>query len=159
MEEELSNELPNWSEILDFIENLIRQLGMFIKNFVFNGQNCYTVCGIQNEYDIRLTDKEALMLIDYIVRFQMIDPGSEGLDKKKWKEIINLKLKTSKRTFSNILDGLISKGFLEESATHIKPGWRYFAILDIDNLVNEIKTDAKLNILTQNEEEERGIFD
>lgn len=158
-EEELINELANWKEILDYIETILLPLSISIKHFKYKGLNCYTIQGFPSSYDAILSDKEALMLIDFVVRFEILSPDSEGLNKKKWKEIINPKLGGTIRSFNDTLNKLIVQGLLEDTRTHIVPGWRYYASINIDLLLNEIKTDAKLNFLINPEEKERGILD
>lgn len=158
-EDELSNIFPNWRTIVEFIETIIDQLGLSIKIFSFKGQKCYAVSGFFSDYDSRLSDKESLMLVDFIIRFEIINPGNQGIEKVGWRKLIVSKLGGTRRSFSDPLTGLIRKGLLETKGNYIGPGWRYYASLNVENLKEQIKLDAKLNSLIQEEKKERGIID
>ena len=157
-EEELSNELPNWREIIDYVENNIELIGLSIKPFKFNGLRCFTVRGLPSDYDTALSDIEALVLVEFIIRFEALSPSNEGLDKKRLKELIISKIGGG-RIFSSSISGLKKKGLIEETQSQIRPGWRYFADLDIDAIMNEVRADATLNYLTQSKEQGGGILD
>lgn len=157
-QEELFNETFNWRDILDFIENQLYPIGITIKKFNYKGQINFTVIG-PNEYNVSLSDNEAFLLLDFIIRFNLLNPNEKGLHKTKWKEIILLRIGKKTRSFTNALKGLKMKGFLEAKSDYIRPGWRYYSLLNINEIIEEIKTDAKLSYLTQKDTEERGIFD
>lgn len=157
-QEELVNESYEWKDILEFIEERFYPLGMSIKIFNYDNQKCYTIIGPE-EFTNELTEKEAALLIDFIIRFETISPNKDGLVKAKWKEIIIKKEFFSSRSFTNVLRNLIKKGFLKEVSNKAKPGWRYKALLNIDEILNEIKNDAKLEYLIKSEKKERNIFD
>lgn len=157
-QEELFNETFQWRDIIDDIEDHLSQIGITIKKFNYMGQLNYTVIG-PNEYTVALSDNEVFLLLDFIIRFNILNPGEKGLNYTKWKEIVILRIEKKTRSFTNALKGLKMKGFLEMKSDLVKPGWRYFALLNINEILEEIKNDAKLSFLTQKDTEERGIFD
>lgn len=157
-QEELLNETFNWRDIMDYIENQLYPIGITIKKFKYKGQINFTIIG-PNEYNISLSDNEVFLLLDFIIRFNLLNPSEKGLHRIKWKEIILSRIGKKTRLFTIALKGLKMKGFLEVKSDFVRPGWRYYALLNINEIIDEIKTDAKLSYLIQKDTEERGIFD
>lgn len=157
-QKELYNDSYQWKEILDFVEEQVFPLGITIKEFIHDDQKCYGIMG-PNEYTTGLSDKEAYLLTDFIIRFEIINPDKNGLDKLKWKEITIENLGKSRNTFKKVLDNLKIKGFLKEKSGIIQPSWRYKAFLNIEEILNEIKTDAKLAYLINPKDDEKDIID
>ncbi len=72
---------------MDYIENQLYPIGITIKRFNYNGQDNYVIIG-PNEYNITLTDYETFILLDFVIRFNLLNPNDKGLHKIKWKEIL-----------------------------------------------------------------------
>ena len=158
-ENELKQTMLNWNEVLDEVTKIFLSLGLSVKYFNFKNERCYAIVGLPSDHDVYLNEKESFMILDFVIRFELLSPSSDGLEKKKWNELITAKVGNQRIFFTETLRKLKEKNLLEDNGSYVFPSWRYYVCIDKESLINDIKTDAKLSLFYQDELKERGIID